>query len=146
MWEFWEISNSNFCNLCFCWKRESEQSEVGPKVKALKGKGKASKTGKTRPCNYCVVKRKVLLDCSLFSCLLCEAKARGVRENHTLLVTGAVWLLPHTHMHAWLPRKNGSCLTPALFITMKWACNLSSTTNQCSFKLVMMENLVISPQ
>lgn len=22
MWEFWEISNSNFCNLCFCWKRK----------------------------------------------------------------------------------------------------------------------------
>lgn len=57
----------------------------------------ASKTGKTRPCNYCVVKRKVLLDCSLFSCLLGEAKARCVRENHTLLVTGAAGLLPHAH-------------------------------------------------
>lgn len=45
-------------------------------MRALKGKGMASKTGKTRPCNYCVVKRKVLLDCSLFSCLLGEAKAR----------------------------------------------------------------------
>lgn len=56
--------------------RRREPAELGPTVRALKGKGMASKTGKTRPCNYCVVKRKGLLDCSLFSCLLGEAKAQ----------------------------------------------------------------------
>lgn len=56
-------------------KERERETELGPKVRVLKGEGMTSKTGKTRPCNYCVVKCKVLLDCPLFSCLLGEAKA-----------------------------------------------------------------------
>lgn len=60
-----------FCVIYAFAGRGREQSELGPKVRAVKGKGVASKTGKNRPCNECVVKRKVLL-----GCLLGEAAAR----------------------------------------------------------------------
>ena len=85
-----------------------KKPELGAEVKVLKGNRMTSKTRKTGPCNYCVVKCKVLLDCPLFSCLLAELKAHWVGEGCTLLVTGAEGLLT-TRRH--LSRVNGSCLT-----------------------------------
>lgn len=100
---------------------ERDQSELG----VLKGKGMTSKTGKTKPCNYCVVKCKVLLDCPVFSCLLGEAKA-GAKEDHTLLVAGAEGLLTthtcahtRTHTRATFTGKWKLPDPPPLVITMK---------------------------
>lgn len=95
--------------LSFCWKKKPE---LGPEVKVLKGNRMTSKTRNTGPCNYCVVKCKVLLDCPLFSCLLAELTAHWVRVGRTLLVTGTGGLLT-THTH--LSRVKGSCLTLILF-------------------------------
>lgn len=82
----------------FCWKRK-KKPELVPEVKVLKGNRMTSKTRNTGPCNYCVVKCKVLLDCPLFGCLLAELKAHWVGEGRTLLVTGAEGLLTtRTHL------------------------------------------------
>lgn len=49
---------------------ERKQCEPGPKVRVLKGKVMVGYTGKTRSCNHCEAKRKVLLDCVLLGCAL----------------------------------------------------------------------------
>lgn len=118
---------------------EKKEPELGPEVKVLKGNRMTSKTRKTGPCNYCVVKCNVLLDCPLFSCLLTELKAHWVGEGCTLLVTGAEGLLT-THMY--LSSVNGICLTHVLFETSPHPY----TTNHCSYSQVIFEKVVIPPQ
>lgn len=118
---------------------KKKKPELGPEVKVLKGNRMTSKTRNTGPCNYCVVKCKVLLDCPLFSCLLAELTARWVRVGRTLLVTVAGGLLT-THTH--LLRLKGSCLTLMLF-------EASASTrhhNHCSHSQVIQPKAVIHPQ